>query len=1129
MQNQNETVKDVLMKVLNEMKTGKASSHIEESLQETIAYDTHVEKNKIQSEENLAAVVGDLTNQVEMLKTENESIKKQLKEKKSNLAQCLEISDNNHSNINDLSGSIDIMIKEKENYLTDIKQLKNTIAEKNMALKQKDEEIFELKSKLDFNIQGSEVDLAKENKGLRKALKECKKELELLQENYLRNITPCTNEKCKTLVKGNVEQNNAVIKNVRGDENEDKIQSEAEIAILKEKVKNLEESLEQAKLEINEYEDFNIQGSEVDLAKENKGLRKALKECEKELELLQEDYLWNITPCTNEKCKTLVKRNVEQNNAVIKNVRGNENEDKIQSEAEIAILKKKVKNLEESLEQAKLEINEYEEENKYYNQKVNSLVMHLQILEKEKLETKSDDNLKQEQETELKSKIAQMEENLKVTNQEKVKLIEEKEYLKNQVVNLQTEVMYIREKDDVLQEKIKQLEKSECENEKENSTMARLFEEKQNLETQIIALQDEIVKKQKDEKQVLMLQENLKAANKDIAKLFEEREFLKNQTISLQKDIKRLQEKDEKQILMLQEKIDNLENSQNEKQKEIDQCCCVVRNIKATIDSKSFVDNNNFTQITSLENQNRQLQQTISALKSELTAYQEKYKDCSSTNENLLTLEEDNQKLQQQIQALKSELAAYQNKYKGCNCTKKNNSAETTTLKDENQKLQEQIEALKSDLVEYQNRYKGCNCKSEKYETETINSDSVNIKLQNEIKELETELCQRECLTEKLQNDIKDMEIEICRRQCTINHLEQCLDKSNKILAECEKEMKEMHAENENLKKQNEYMKNDLRDYLFEAERASEERSVLQDELTTVFRKSQALELEKFELSKNLQEKCNAEDELKQLQKQYNNLLKTTREKDDALKGTNKKIEALQEALEVGKKEHDKIMNAYKEVKETLSEEIKKYKEESERMDKEKDIKINHKQEAKYSANVEELNAIIMEKQKMIKALENQIEELTSEGAELKAYVTKLISDNKNLRTAIENLLMNLAEKLKNFTENEENISVKSNEMIVKDILNSLIDLENNIVDNNGTCKEKCNCMSVIKSTYKIDGKDSKARNVSPCKQKCGKRIKDVLKCANTSNDCIQCCPDKEKGQDDKPEANSSSSFKSKF
>lgn len=890
MQNQNETVKDVLLKVLNEIKGGKESKQISEVLENSTIYVTSNDKIKKKDKEDLLAAIDDLTKQLdtqailmEKLKTENESIKSELAEKKANLAHCLDVLEENHSNLNNLSGNIDVIITEKETYLKEIEELKSTIEKNDMMLQQKDKEIRELKDKLNSTDQKLETVLTEENKDLRRTLNKCEQDLQNMQKDYAKTIEVCNIQNCNQLAKA--------------------ILDDESLYCIRKNVNNLQT---------------------------NPPLNKKIDQVDKESN-------------TDGDEKKIVSD---------------------QYEYEITLLNEKIINLEQTLEQTKLVTNDYEKQNKYYSQKVDSLVMHLQTLEKENSAIKNNES-------------------------------EDIERLK-------------KDYDDEINE----------------------------LKHEIDVLKTNYQEKGSKDK-VRLMKGSFEATDQERAKLIEEKEYLKDQLNNLQKELTHIQQEDEKQILSLQEKIDNLESAENEKRKEIEECCCVVNNIKETIADKNLVEENNFVQISLLE--------------------------------------------------------------------------------DQNQKLREQKDNLQAELQKFQEIYKGCTCMTDKYEAEVTKVKSMNGKLQTDIKELEVEVCRRECLNEKLQNDIKEMEIEICRRQCTIDHLEQCLDKSNKILAECEKEIKEIHSENESVKNENESLRNELKDYILETERSSKENNALQEKVTAITRQSQDLELEKYQLSKSLQDKSNIEDELNLLKKQYNILMATTEKKDQELREAKKQIESLQHMLEESDKEYDKIMKAYKDVRETLSDEIKKFNKEAEKINTNKDdIKVDLKQEPKCTAclNVRELAAIVAEKEKTIKVLESQNHDLASEGAQLKEYVNRLISDNKNLRRAIENLLTTLVEKLRNLTENEENISLKSNEMIVKDILNSLVDLEKDVGAQSSTSLGKCNCMSVITSKYKISEAEVKSQHMPNCRLKCGKKIKDMSKHASSSiisskgmmNICADCC-----------------------
>ncbi|KAJ8922034.1 hypothetical protein NQ315_008674 [Exocentrus adspersus] len=491
----------------------------------------------------------------------------------------------------------------------------------------------------------------------------------------------------------------------------------------------------------------------------------------------------------------------------------------------------------------------------------------------------------------------------------------------------------------------------------------------------------------------------------------------------------------------------------------------LTKHVQSCEDKSTYVEDPDAFDKESLENQ-------VSDLQSEITRIQEQ------DEKQIL-------ELQDRIDKLETSQIEKQNEINKCCCVlkqiqeavsdRKQLEEEKRKLETDKKLLQQQINILTQEL----DRYKECECKSEE---QAATGD--NAKLQ----ELEVALCQKDCLIEKLQKDANVMEIELCRKQCTIDHLEHYLDKSNKVLTDCENEMKEMYEEIKDLKEVNETLGKGIEGHVLE-------RSEFEEHVRRMSQQQdEELESEKNQVSRVIQEKSQLENELKRLK--------------DALNEKDRRLKTAVEQIENTKQEHKKLLRAYKDLEDALSVEIKKYNCQVEKIDK--DVK----------ADLPSKDACMpcLEKQARIEVLENQVQELASQINDLKSYINKVISDNNNLRAAIDNLLATLAQKLRGFTDNIEKETVQSNESIVEDILNSLIILENDLENHSmlspdWSSTEKCNCMSVIMSTYKLDANDPR---VSPsCKTKCGRRIRDVPKylrdtCSSLGmiNICHDCCQD---------------------
>lgn len=110
-------------------------------------------------------------------------------------------------------------------------------------------------------------------------------------------------------------------------------------------------------------------------------------------------------------------------------------------------------------------------------------------------------------------------------------------------------------------------------------------------------------------------------------------------------------------------------------------------------------------------------------------------------------------------------------------------------LENEQRKLLKENEQLRNSV---QDKYKDCDCEG--------NEDNVGE------------------LRSNLQSEINKLRGELCQKQCTIFKLEQCIDNSNQILGECEKEIKEMHCQNECVQRQCASLQKHLENKLYEVD-----------------------------------------------------------------------------------------------------------------------------------------------------------------------------------------------------------------------------------------------------------------------------------------------------------------------
>ncbi|KAF7278866.1 hypothetical protein GWI33_007874 [Rhynchophorus ferrugineus] len=208
----------------------------------------------------------------------------------------------------------------------------------------------------------------------------------------------------------------------------------------------------------------------------------------------------------------------------------------------------------------------------------------------------------------------------------------------------------------------------------------------------------------------------------------------------------------------------------------------------------------------------------------------------------------------------------------------------------------------------------------------------------------------------------------------------------------------------------------------------------------------------------NLTKSMENEGKLQDLQKNYD-------VKCQEVKKLKKQCDVTCKQAQISRDEYNNLRKEYKDIKSMLSEQIKKCRPD-----------VNDSSNGKRERKCGMMEAVTQrwkEKEKEVNSLQQKLQDASYEVIELKDYIHKLTSDNNILKSAINNLIINLERKIKG----SPCVQGNSVECIAGEILNSLTNIETSIVKCSTCPMKECNCMVEICSQYNMQAGPSQQNN----------------------------------------------------
>ncbi|KAG5895202.1 hypothetical protein JTB14_035374 [Gonioctena quinquepunctata] len=505
-----------------------------------------------QTEDNLIDEIGNLKKLVEKLKEENKKIKENLNEKQTNLFKCLNVLEKNHLDIGNLSGHIENICNERNKCMN--------------ALGEKDNEICRLKCMLkQYQETAGDIEIVKrenekyyqENIKLNSMIESFKNESQNKDamidgvENQMMNLNDELTESRRTTLElqDRIEQKRG--NNGRYVEKLNILNKE-----LREKHRLLEEKDDGSHEKIRELQET-MKGLNETLAmltEENSSNLKTIENTKTKLKDSQKEDSQCKGKCDVFKLRVEVEDLKKQ-----LQIAKSQADEAIGDSQELEELKERIQSLEGELDNSKLEIAEYEEENKACRQKLELMMKDLDCLHEEKVRVEDDNfecccrmNQMRKEFSELISEkdeiIMELQKKIEILSNRPPDDSKEKE-LKRQMEILQQEKERVVMEKRELQSKVRRLESELEDSYKETSKMISSLEEKINMleerdrenQQQLKCYCAEIKRIQKT------LEENQKNKVKDLETkcMIQDAEILKLRHINLEQT----------------EQIDSLENS----------------------------------------------------------------------------------------------------------------------------------------------------------------------------------------------------------------------------------------------------------------------------------------------------------------------------------------------------------------------------------------------------------------------------------------------------------------------------------------------------------------------------------------------------------------------------------------
>ncbi|CAG9769618.1 unnamed protein product [Ceutorhynchus assimilis] len=203
------------------------------------------------------------------------------------------------------------------------------------------------------------------------------------------------------------------------------------------------------------------------------------------------------------------------------------------------------------------------------------------------------------------------------------------------------------------------------------------------------------------------------------------------------------------------------------------------------------------------------------------------------------------------------------------------------------------------------------------------------------------------------------------------------------------------------------------------------------------------------------------EIELLGMKDRLDDLSKKYEDKSQEFKKIKKQYDSCCKLSKISREEYSTLRKEYKEIKTMLSEQVKKYKRETESVDG---------RSSRSCDVVKEMRNQLLERERQMDQIQQKLKDSGYEIIELKDYVHKLISDNNALKKGINSLIGNLESKIKG-DPSLGSFPSNSAEAIAGEILHSLSNIEDIISKNPPICpkgceSKNCDCMNQITSQY---------------------------------------------------------------
>ncbi|XP_050295568.1 desmoplakin-like [Anthonomus grandis grandis] len=843
-----------------------------------------------------------------------------------------------------------------------------------------------------------------------------------------------------------------------------------------------------------------------------------------------------------ERLKQLINENKNLNNTI------SELENKIKK---INPYEGNIEALRKELEEKNAELVEYEEENRFYCQKIevlvnqnNELCRNIRQLEAEFLEkSKEVEKVDAETQSEFKdqSSLQNKVDQLDKENQYLLNQLRELQSLKTSNMSQVGQIAQMAVENDSLR---KLLEKTKAENQQKLDSSERLIEysqkeiERLSRELEKItnsggnfkkdaftstslksnsSLNDTIDKLSKENrclKEQCQLAEKLNDINK---KQLEEISTLQNKNHDLAEMMRKLKHENSAETTRLQQLVDNSQNQveillheHDQKTKEIEEIANELETIRQNVSNDT---DQSAEHIKKLENEKEQLLHKLKGY--------ENCKDCNcDQNGEINRLNAELIKKQIIIAELEESVDSFNDTLKNFDQTAEDLANENAALKADKNILEKNLERLQDIKKDFDNiKVHLEEIKKERdqlVQEKDKNTNKYNNLLykldQNAIilKNMEAE---RNSLSQelvRLKADKREMDKHLANYyhlQIELDGLKKEQPRNNQMFGKKISELQKVYDElknafdglnedNQSLRKEREKLNEELRNLRQELEECRNNKSQQQNMCNCLEAQNEILKnqtnlaiQELDSLKKNCEKlkadcalKCveveclksdvlvlnkekiiceqNCKQKLTDLKAQLEELQKNYEEKTGEVKNIKKQYESAAKSSQLTKDEYKNLKREYKDIKKMLSDQIKRYKNETGQIDSEKPCAI-----------VKELKNQLIEKEKQIVACQQKLKDSSYEIIDLKDYIHKLICDNNILKSAINNLIGNLEKKIKG----SGGSIAMSTEAIASEILTSLTNIEDTIIRNSDTgyypcpkgCKGKtCNCMSEICSQY---------------------------------------------------------------